>query len=373
MTGVLVASVLATTVRVSAAVASGPGPAPSGACAGIPVPASPVAPSVVAAAAAPVGSAAVRVPRDEAPHGSPVEWWYFSGHLRGTGPSGLARCYGFEYVTFQILGLTPLPAYVGNFAVTDLSRRSFRYGVETGVYLLPATKSSFSLHTGGWSMSGGSGHDVLHADLPGYSLDLHLQSTEPAVLEGDGGSVSLGLLGTSKYYSWTSLVTTGTMVDHGVDINVTGLSWMDHQWGPLDLSEGGGWDWFSVQLSNGQQYMVDFVRNRKDQIISSFATHVSSAGRAVRLTPVSERPTGSWRSPATGLTYSSGWQLTVPGGHLDIAPDLRDQELDLRSTPQGNAYWEGDVSVQGVIGGVPVTGVGYTELNPPGATPPPSV
>jgi len=59
-----------------------------------------------AAVAAPVGSGAVQVPRDEPPHGSPVEWWYFNGHLRGTAPSGQVRCYGFEYVTFQILGLT---------------------------------------------------------------------------------------------------------------------------------------------------------------------------------------------------------------------------------------------------------------------------
>jgi predicted secreted hydrolase len=359
----LLAGLLASAVPVNVAVASTPGLVPSGGCATIPVPASTATPP------APVGSTAVQVPRDEAPHGSPVEWWYFSGHLRGTGPSGQVRCYGFEYVTFQILGLAPLPVYVGDFAVTDLSRRSFHYGVEVGTSLLPTTKGSFSLHTGGWSMNGGSGHDVLHAELPGYSLDLHLQASEPAVLEGDGGVVSLGPLGTSKYYSWTSLLSAGAMVDHGVDLKVTGLSWMDHEWGPLDLLEGGGWDWFSVQLSNGQQYMLYFVRNQKDRIISRFGTHVSPTGRSVRLGPVSERETGSWRSPVTGVTYSSGWQLTVPGGHLDVTPDLRDQELDLRST-QGNAYWEGDVSVQGIVGGAPVSGVGYTELNPPGAVTP---
>jgi predicted secreted hydrolase len=71
----------------------------------------------------------------------------------------------------------------------------------------------------------------------------------------------------------------------------------------------------------------------------------------------------------TGITYGSGWQLTVPGGHLDVTPDLVDQELDLRST-QGNAYWEGDVSVHGEVDGAAVTGVGYSELNPPGATTP---
>jgi predicted secreted hydrolase len=54
----------------------------------------------------------------------------------------------------------------------------------------------------------------------------------------------------------------------------------------------------------------------------------------------------------------------VPGGYLTISPDQVNQELNLLST-QGVAYWEGDVGVQGVIGGSPVTGVGYTEINPP--------
>ena len=69
----------------------------------------------------------------------------------------------------------------------------------------------------------------------------------------------------------------------------------------------------------------------------------------------------------TSITYSSGWHLTVPGGHLVVTPDLRDQELDLRAQ-QGVDYWEGDVTLHGRIGGKAVTGVGYTEINPPDQT-----
>jgi hypothetical protein len=57
--------------------------------------------------------------------------------------------------------------------------------------------------------------------------------------------------------------------------------------------------------------------------------------------------------------------LTLPAGHLRVTPDLVDQELDLRAE-QGNAYWEGDSSISGVLDGKPVSGVGYTEINPPG-------
>ncbi len=347
-----------------AATAASPGTAAAGGCGAIPAP----GPTAPAAVAAPVSSPTVQVPRDEAPHTAPVEWWYFSGHLRGT-PAGQVRCYGFEYVTFQVIGFAPVPAYVADLAVTDLSRRTFHYDAQTSVLPVPATKGSFSLYTGAWTMSGGSGRDTLRAGLPGYSFDLHLQATEPAVLEGNDGVVSLGGLGTSKYYSWTSLLTTGALVDHGVNIKVSGLSWMDHQWGQLDLTEGGGWDWFSVQLTNGQQYMFYFIRDGHDRIVSSFGTHIGSAGRTVRLSPVAETATGTWHSPVTGTTYGSGWRVALPGGYLDVTPDLVDQELNLRST-QGNAYWEGDVSVHGQIAGAAVTGTGYTELNPPGATTP---
>ena len=121
-----------------------------------------------------------------------------------------------------------------------------------------------------------------------------------------------------------------------------------------------------MQLSNGQQYMLYFIRDESGQIVQTIGTRVDPGGRVTHLAPASfaEQATGSWTSPATGITYGSGWQVTVPGGHLTVTPDLLDQELDLLST-QGVAYWEGDVSIQGKIDGSPVHGVGYTEINPP--------
>jgi predicted secreted hydrolase len=218
-------------------------------------------------------------------------------------------------------------------------------------------------------MSGGSGRDRLKAGMPGYGLDLGLSATEPAVLEGNKcGHISLALLGSSYYYSWTSLATAGTIVDRGVTLKVTGTSWMDHQWGPVNFGSGGGWDWFSVQLSNGQQYMLFFIRNKKGQIVETAGTRVARGGKDITyLTAASagEKATGSWTSPATGIRYGSGWKVTVPGGQLAVTPDLRNQEADLVNT-QGIVYWEGDVTIKGKIGRATVCGDGYTELLPPG-------
>jgi predicted secreted hydrolase len=312
----------------------------------------------------------VSLPKDEAPQSAPVEWWYFSGHLSGKDANGHVHTYGYEYVIFQILGFGPKPVYLGNMSVTDLTRKTFKFAGEQDSYPVPKTASRFALHAGSWTMSGGSGRDTLKAGVPGYSLHLGLRTTEPAVLEGNKcGYISLASLGSSYYYSWTSLVTTGTIVDHGITLKVTGKSWMDHQWGPMNLMSGGGWDWFSMQLSNGQQYMLYFIRNKKGQIVETAGTRVAHGGKDITyLTAanIGEKVTGSWTSPATHIKYGSGWKITVPGGQLTVTPDLRNQEEDLVNT-QGTVYWEGDVTIKGKIGGATVSGDGYTELLPPGA------
>ncbi|MFF1450326.1 lipocalin family protein [Streptomyces sp. NPDC058274] len=307
----------------------------------------------------------MRIPQDEAPHHDPDEWWYFVGHLSGVDAQGHQHCYGFEQVTFQLLDQGPAPLYVGHFAITDLTRGTFQYDAALDSYPVPDTPNEYALHTGAWTMSGASGKAKLHAALPEYQLDLQLQSTKPVTLHGDHGTIPYGPLGTSKYYSWTSLGATGTVIDHGVPVKVTGVSWSDHQWGAFDFSTGAGWDWFSVQLTNGKQYMLYFIRDKNGVIVETLGTLVDKLGRTTNLSPsqLSETATGSWTSPRTGITYGSGWKVNVPGGQLTVTPNLVDQELDLSSV--GRVYWEGSVSVRGTVSGSPVSGVGYTEINPP--------
>lgn len=316
------------------------------------------------AATAPVPP--VRLPADEAPHHAPVEWWYFNGHLSGRDASGRLRSFGYELVTFQFLGLATKPLYFSDLAVTDLGRRTFRYAERRASHPVPVEHDRFALRTGTWTMSGNGASDELSAALGGYALHLRLRSAGPVALNGRDGVVRLGPFGTASYYSWTDLRTTGHLVDHGVRLSVTGRSWMDHEWGAMDLFSGAGWDWFSVQLSDGQQYMCYFLRDRAGKIVQALGTRIGPAGAtSLAGASLAERATGTWTSPATGITYGSGWVLDVPGGHLDVRPDLLDQELDLVHG-QGNVYWEGDSTISGVIGGRLVHGVGYTELNPPG-------
>src|SRR5260370_28877140 len=99
---------------------------------------------------------------------------------------------------------------------------------------------------------------------------------------------------------------------------------MDHQWGAFNLASGAGWDWHSIQLSGGRQYMFYFIRDKSGAIVQTLGTQVDQ-GQTTNLDPstLSETTTGSWTSPATGINYGSGWRVTVPGGHLPRTPDPR--------------------------------------------------
>ena len=77
---------------------------------------------------------------------------------------------------------------------------------------------------------------------------------------------------------------------------------------------------------------------------------------------MSMTPTGSWKSPRSGRTYTSGWQLSVPGGTFTITPRALDQESNL-AIPHVD-YWEGASTVTGTLDGSPVTGKSFTEITP---------
>ena len=106
---------------------------------------------------------------------------------------------------------------------------------------------------------------------------------------------------------------------------------------------------------------------RKSGGIDSFSsgTLVSADKRThhIKLQDFSITPLSQWISKKSGITYPAGWKLELPGSaiQLILLPDLSDQELyNLRSISA--SYWEGSVSVKGMVRGKLVKGKGYVEL-----------
>lgn len=314
----------------------------------------------------------IRFPQDEAPHRDLTEWWYYTGHLNAVTPDGQQHHYGFELVFFQALRSTYPPVYAAHFAISDLSRGQFHYDqrrlTEPNAIIPNGTSTAgFDVSINDWSAQGLNGHDHLQATMNGYTINLNLDALKPPTLHNGNGLITYGLGGFSYYYSRTNMAVTGTLLDHQQTLQVTGEAWMDHQWGNFLTLGGGGWDWFSIQLNDNSEMMFYLIRDASGQMTATDAEIIGPDAQVeqVPASALNVSVLNHWTSPTTGITYPSGWQISINGSHtqvnLTLQPELKDQEL-VATQSTGNIYWEGAVSVQGQLAGKSVQGEGYVEL-----------
>ncbi len=322
-------------------------------------------------------------PRDHGSHPTyRTEWWYYTGHLH----SKNGRSFGFE-LTFFRRAVPPeeiktLPSkwsinhlYLAHFAVTDITGKRFHFSEKfsrEGLGKAGADESRLRVWIDDWRAEAAADPTGLHtlvARDETHALALTLRPTKPLVTHGAAGISRKGKDAgqASHYYSFTRLETAGSLTINGEEFEVSGLSWMDHEFGSSELgADQVGWDWFSIQLEDNTELMLYRMR-RKDgsSDLASSGTAVSPDGRTRHL-EVSDfqiESTGTWTSPESKATYPSRWRLTFPSLDLvlDVTPLLADQELRTsRSTKV--SYWEGAVAITGTKQGQPVKGQGYVEL-----------
>jgi predicted secreted hydrolase len=320
----------------------------------------------------------LRFPADHASHPTyKTEWWYYTGHLKTT--SG--KAYGYE-LTFFRQGIDPTTksttkwhadhVHLAHFALTDIDGRRFCFAERTnrpGLGIAGADTDRYRTWNEDWVVQDLGGTHYLSARAGDIALDLLLDSAKPPVLHGDKGYSRKGSCPTcaSHYYSLTRLKSRGWLTIEGRQESVTGLSWMDHEFGSGQLeADQQGWDWYSLQLSDGTDLMLYRLRRKDGSVVpQSAGTFVATDGTSAHLTrdQATIRATGSWRSTASKAVYPLGWTIAVPsrGLNLTVTPALQNQELRTgRST--GVTYWEGAVQVSGTRRGKPVSGQGYVEL-----------
>jgi len=301
----------------------------------------------------------IRLPRDEAPHAAPIEWWYYTGLLR----TAANRSYGFELVVFQAAMPKGLRAYLGHLAITDRASGTFHLATKSAVASPESRDEGFDLDVDGWRMKGHAGSDEIAAALDGYGFDLKLAAQKPVVLQYGDGEMTIGSERPFYYYSYTRMAASGSMVVGDTREPVEGSAWMDHQWGEMG---GGfdGWDWFSLRLDDRTEVMIFRVR-RSDAPSFLGGTFVEADGTYREL--VSDEtvftPTGTWTSPHTGGTYPHGWTVKVSSLALEVevVPVLADQEF-YESEFHTPVYWEGLCDVRGKRGSSELTGHAYVEL-----------
>lgn len=310
-----------------------------------------------------------------------TEWWYFTGNL----DDSQGNEYGFQFTIFRS-ALTPsMPERASDLSTNQIYMAHF--AVTSGPANVHYSFERFSRGAGG--LAGATGEpelaiwledwqvthvapdtmriqaEALSADGETIAIDLQLRETRPPVLHGNAGLSQKGpeAGNASYYYSLINLETAGSLTIEGRTIEVTGRSWMDHEFGTSALSANAvGWDWFSLQLENGAALMLAQIRTVDGGAIGEFeGTLVMADGSQQTITneDFTLEILDEWTSPTTGFTYPARWQLVAPdyGLDLEIVPLIRDQEMKV-----SYVYWEGAVNATGEMAGAPVKGRGYVEL-----------
>ena len=320
-------------------------------------------------------------PQDHGAHTAfQTEWWYFTGNL----DDEAGERYGYQLTFFRSAANANSPErpsnlaanqiYMAHFAVTEESaakHHSFeRYSRGAGDLAGALGEPAFAVWLEDWRVEESKpGRFEMKATASGdngpVAIDFILTETQPAIRHGDAGlsqkSAEPG--NASYYYSLIGLETSGTITTPSKSAEVSGLSWMDHEFGTSSLSKDAlGWDWFSIQLDNGAQLMFAQIRTADGGVIDEFdGTLVLPDGSQESLTSLDVHLTvlDQWTSPYSGATYPSAWNLGIPrhGIELEVKPLIEDQEMKV-----GYVYWEGAIDAVGTMMGEDVSGNGYVEL-----------
>ena len=292
----------------------------------------------------------VRLPLDEGGHPDRfMEWWYGNFHLVSSTGVPIELMVAYFNKGLRIISASDENAKVfyqePEFGIIDsppgiLNMTWSDYIVKDRWFSSEADPDSYTLQFSGLKLTG----------------NLTFKSTRTPLLPG-GGYVSWSM-GNSYYYSLTRLDTAGKIFLLGDTYTVTGLGWMDHQFG--DFKTRKPWEWFSVQLDDRTDLIAWNIYEPDGSISSREVTILRPDDSQVHGIPVELEPTRKWKSPETGNVYSTAWTLKVPSENIDLALSATFEEKEI-PFPAIN-FWEGGVAVSGTNNGAPATGKAFAEI-----------
>lgn len=333
----------------------------------------------------------LQFPADHASHsGFQTEWWYVTGNLKDeTGGE-----FGYQFTIFRRAMDAQSAAargrkskwavddiYIGHLAISDIAAKQFLFKEETrrGVLgIANATDISQAANTpvrvslGGWELAAAANGWTLKAQSGDAAIDFALEKTMPPVAHGRAGEEGLSRKGpklgqASYYYSVPQLKTSGALTVAGKKFSISGVSWMDHEFGSNQLStQQAGWDWFSIQLDDGRALMLYMLRNKDGSLEpSSSGTWIEADGKSTYLPLAEIKLTRgrAWKSPHSGGEYTIGWNIAIPRLKVSLDIDAAQDDQEVRGAKISNiSYYEGAIRATGRAQEKNISGRGYLEI-----------
>jgi hypothetical protein len=210
----------------------------------------------------------------------------------------------------------------------------------------------------GLTWTGSARQMQVKATTPWGSLNARFTPSGP-VLNYSGIGL-IGLLGDANYeYAFPVMRTVGTLTAAHRTRRVSGVSWLDRQWGPLPLMDRSmRWTWMNITLSGGDQLAIwDILDNRAE---NAWVTVQRPDGSYVvaAVSPLARGAGAFWTSPITRKSYPTRWRIDIPavGARLGVAV----------TGPRGQEFPDGHVettaAVTGRYNGRTVTGTTFIEM-----------
>lgn len=286
-------------------------------------------------------------PSDHFPH-KPfgIEWWYFTGVMNTPARNSPL---GFEVTFFRIRTIGE--GRILHTAITDVEKGVFR-NKSLSVALYP-----------GWLDHPDSRHVIsifgnyLFFDVPQKKFIINTKMGDLAAsLQMDAGDMmshgregiidNVYLNGSSYYYSFPNLKTTGVLSYRGNTFNVSGMTWHDHQWGNFAICDI-AWEWFSLRFDEKKLYIMVFVFKRRNSVIRTGNIMCQTGSTGITDISIKSKDVFITKNK---LQYPVCWELCIGiGGRtitFNITPMLKEQCINSLITP---SYWEGLCCVEGEV------------------------
>jgi predicted secreted hydrolase len=307
-----------------------------------------------------------------------TEWWYYTGNVKAKD----GRRFGFELTFFrQAVTRDPSKAtiwdlrdlYLAHLALSDLNRRQFYHAERTnraGPGLAGISASEARIWNGNWQIEWQGSEQKLRAVDNQFELDFSLRPEKKPIIHGENGvsQKGQGAGRASHYVSLTRLLTTGQIKLAGDRFDITGLTWMDHEFFTEQLQpDQVGWDWVGLQFDDKTELMLFRIRRSDgsaDPYSSGTFVDADAVSIPIRANEFTFQPgRETWKSPSTGALYAIRWSVSIPrlAIQIDLRTSLPNQELTSNGVGGPN-YWEGAITANGRRGNAAATGNGYLEM-----------